>query len=235
MPTIVATGRKPALLACGYCHRADGSGGPENASLTGLSTEYMTRQIADFRSGARTGSQPLRLPTTTMAAVARAATDSEVAVAVHYFAAQRLVPHVTIIESDTAPPTRISGWLLVAGPGAWEPVGPRIVEVPDDPQQYERRDTHALRVAYVPLGSIAKGKTLVATMGCAVCHGPALQGLDPAPAIAGRSPTYSFRQLYDFKQGSRAGTASAPMRAVAEQLSLDDMIAVAAYIASLPP
>jgi cytochrome c553 len=235
MPAIVARGRKPKVVACGYCHRADGSGGPENASLAGLSAGYMMRQVADFRSGARTGSEPLRSPTSTMAAVVRAATDSEIAVAVRYFADQRLVSRVTVVESDTVPRSRISGWLLVTTPGAWEPIGQRIVEVPDDQQQYERRDTHARRTAYVPPGSMAKGKALVATLGCATCHGPGLQGLDPAPAIAGRSPTYLVRQLYDFKAGTRAGTQGAPMRAIAEQLSLDDMIAAAAYIASLTP
>src|SRR5688572_33226115 len=36
MPEIVAQGRKPEVYACGFCHRADGPGGPENANLTGL-------------------------------------------------------------------------------------------------------------------------------------------------------------------------------------------------------
>src|SRR3954452_22434931 len=36
MPEIVARGRKPDVLACGSCHRADGSGGPENAKIAGL-------------------------------------------------------------------------------------------------------------------------------------------------------------------------------------------------------
>lgn len=235
MPAIVARGRPPGVFACGYCHRADGSGGPENASLAGLSADYMLRQVADFRSGARTGSEPLRLPTTTMAKVVRAATDSEIAVAVRYFAEQRYVPHVTVIESDTAPPVRISGWLLVTTDGPWEPVGQRIIEVPDDREQYERRDTHARRTAWVPPGSLALGKALVATLNCPVCHGPALQGLDPAPAIAGRSPSYILRQLFDLKAGSRAGSMSALMKPVASQLSLEDMIAVAAYVASMPP
>ena len=235
MPAVVARGRPPAVIACGYCHRADGSGGPENATLTGLSADYMTRQVADFRSGARTGSEPLRLPTATMAAVVRAATDSEVAIAVRYFAAQRYTRHLAVIESDSAPAVRISGWLLVTTDGPWEPIGQRIVEVPDDTHQFERRDASASRTAWVPPGSVARGKAIVATMNCTTCHGPALQGLDPAPAIAGRSPTYLMRQLYDFKAGTRAGAMSAPMKVVTEQLSLDDMIAVAAYIASLDP
>src|SRR5437867_1647310 len=31
LPDIVANGRKPGVFACGYCHRATGPGGPENA------------------------------------------------------------------------------------------------------------------------------------------------------------------------------------------------------------
>jgi cytochrome c553 len=53
MPEVVARGRKPAVLACGCCHRADGSGGPENARLVGLPPTYIAQQIADFKSGAR--------------------------------------------------------------------------------------------------------------------------------------------------------------------------------------
>jgi cytochrome c553 len=87
----------------------------------------------------------------------------------------------------------------------------------------------------VPPGSIAKGEALVATINCASCHGPGLHGLEPAPALAGRSPVYILRQLYDFKSGARAGLMGGPMKLVTEQLTLDDMIAAAAYIASLPP
>src|SRR6185436_10713495 len=32
-PEVVARGRKPDVPACGFCYRADGSGGPENANL----------------------------------------------------------------------------------------------------------------------------------------------------------------------------------------------------------
>lgn len=32
LPDVVAHGRKPDVMACGVCHRADGPGGPENAS-----------------------------------------------------------------------------------------------------------------------------------------------------------------------------------------------------------
>ena len=58
MPDIVAHGRKPDVYACGHCHLPNGQGRPENASVTGLSAEYIVQQMADFKSGLRKGSDP---------------------------------------------------------------------------------------------------------------------------------------------------------------------------------
>jgi cytochrome c553 len=52
MPEIVAHGRRPDVRACGSCHRAEGTGGPENASLAGLPAAYIIQQIEDYKSGA---------------------------------------------------------------------------------------------------------------------------------------------------------------------------------------
>jgi len=46
---------------------------------------------------------------------------------------------------------------------------------------------------------------------------------------------YLFRQLYYFKDGSRAGSMSALMKGVVFRLTQDDMLAIAAYVGSLPP
>jgi cytochrome c553 len=54
------------------------------------------------------------------------------------------------------------------------------------------------------------------------------------PPLAGRYPTYIVRQLLAFKTGARYTAASQPMQAVVARLSVEDMIAVAAYAASLP-
>jgi cytochrome c553 len=55
------------------------------------------------------------------------------------------------------------------------------------------------------------------------------------PTIAGRSPTYLFRQLYDFKSGARKGPNSDTMKPAVEKLTVADMIALVAYSASLAP
>jgi cytochrome c553 len=73
------------------------------------------------------------------------------------------------------------------------------------------------------------------TLACAVCHGPDLRGLGPLPSIAGRSPSYMFRQLYDFAHGHRAGEWSPLMAQVVGNLDQDDMLAIVAYLASLDP
>jgi cytochrome c553 len=239
MPEIVARGRKPDVFACGFCHRADGPGGPENANIAGLPVAYIVQQMADFRSGARRSSVQKRAPTELKASMAKAITDAEVQAAAAYFAALKPRQVVRVVESGTAPKTYVTGWFLAAASGDKEPIGNRIVEVPEVLERFVLRDARARFIAYVPVGSIERGRALASrgdgTFQCAACHGPDLRGLGDIPGIAGRSPTYTFRQLYDYKSGARSGPDSEPMKAIARQLTLDDMIALSAYTASLSP
>ncbi len=46
MPEVVARGREPEVFACGFCHRADGPGGPENANIAGLPAACIVQQMA---------------------------------------------------------------------------------------------------------------------------------------------------------------------------------------------
>ena len=57
---------------------------------------------------------------------------------------------------------------------------------------------------------------------------------DTVPWIAGRSPSFIVRQLFDIQNGKRTGTAD-PMKMVVEKLTADDIVAIAAYVASLKP
>jgi len=241
MPEVVARGRKPDVRACGSCHRAEGTGGPENASLAGLPVAYFVQQMADFKSGARKFSGPARSAVTLMTAAAKAMSDDEVRAAAEYFAALKPKRNIKVIESDQVPNTYIARLFFVKKPeGGSEPLGRRIIEMPDDVEQFELRDTRAQFTAYVPAGSVARGEALAKSGGnsstpCAICHGVNLKGVGPIPGIAGRSPTYIVRQLFDFKHGARAGAGSGQMKPVVENLSDDDMIALAAYAASLAP
>jgi cytochrome c553 len=242
MPEIVANGRKPDVRACGSCHRVEGTGGPENASLAGLPVDYFVQQIADLKSGARKLSGPERPSTQLMMTSVKGMTDAEALAAAQYFAALKPKKIIKVVENDTIPKTGGSRLFYVRSPdGGTETLGQRIVEMPDDVDQFELRDSRSTFTAYVPPGSLAKGEMLAkaatsaAPMGCATCHGPELRGVGPIPAIAGRSPTYIVRQLYEFQHGGRAGSASALMKQVVEALSPDDMIALAAYVGSLDP
>lgn len=241
IPEIVAIGRKPGVLACGSCHRADGSGGPENARLAGLPAAYIRQQMADFKSGARQTSVPGRNPDRMVREVATAITSEEVGIAADYFSALRPRSAVRVVEALQVPRTRVVDWhLAVASTPGLEPLGNRIIEVPENLEQFERRDGRSRWIAYVPPGSVQQGRQLATsggdkTLPCGTCHGPDLKGVSPIPGIAGRSPSYIIRQLYDFRAGARAGAGSTLMKPVVEKLAMDDMIALAAYVASLSP
>lgn len=242
MPDVVAHGRTPDVRACGSCHRAEGTGGPENASLAGLPAAYIVQQIQDYKSGARKFAGPQRSPSLLMTAIAKATNEDEVKAAAAYFSQLKPKANIKVVEADTVPVTQIARvFYMLAKDGGTEPIGQRIVEVPEDAAQFEHRDTRSQFIAYVPKGSIARGEVLVKTGGadittpCGVCHGPDLKGVASIPGIAGRSPSYLVRQLYDVQQHARAGSAAALMVPVVEKLSHDDMIALAAYVASLQP
>ena len=61
------------------------------------------------------------------------------------------------------------------------------------------------------------------------------QGPRAGAPLAGRSPSYTVRQLFDIQQGVRKGPWSALMKAAVEKLTIDDMIAIAAYTSSREP
>ncbi len=241
MPEVVANGRKPQVFACGYCHLPNGLGRPENASLAGLPVGYIIKQMADFKNGARHSSEPKDKPVANMVNVGTRATAQEIEGAARYFSQLRPKPWIRVVETDTVPKTRVAGWMLVpATPAATEPIGHRIVETPEDWERTELRDDTSGFIAYVPVGSIKKGEALARSGGdgktpCGTCHGPGLRGKENVPSIAGRSPSYIVRQLFDIRSGARSGRLSLQMRAQVARLTLDDMIALAAYAASLRP
>jgi cytochrome c553 len=126
--------------------------------------------------------------------------------------------------------------LFIPQPGAGtEPLGRRILEVPEDPFATEKaRAPRSGMLAYVPIGSLARGEELVMkgggkTVACTVCHGPDLRGAGDVPSIADKQASYSARQLYDFQAGTRV---SAIMKPLVAKLNEDDMIAIVAYLAS---
>jgi cytochrome c553 len=236
MPDIVKNGRQN-VRACAYCHQPSGVGRPENASLAGLTENYIKEQIDTFKKGNRKGSEPNRVPQNLMNQIAANVTDEEIAVAAKYFSGLKLGSFVKSVEADTVPKTFVIGGMLAKSPeGGTEPIGRRIIEVPEDLERAENRDPRTPFIAYVPKGSLQAGKAFVTggATPCISCHGPDLHGAGDIPHIAGRSPSYILRQLYDIQKGMRSG-AVAPMQQVVSGLKLDDMIAIAAYVASREP
>jgi cytochrome c553 len=242
MPPVVAHGRKPEVFACGYCHLPNGLGRPENASLAGLPKDYIVQQMAALQNGARKSAMPDLLPAKNMVLLSAHANTQEVAAAATYFAGLKPKPWIRVVETASAPKAHIAGWMLAADtPAATEPIGNRILEVPENLDLTELRDDASSFVAYVPPGSLKRGKLLVesggdgVTLPCAMCHGNDLRGKDNVPSIAGRSPSYIVRQLYDLQIGSRGGAATDQMQAPVMKLTMDDIIVIAAYLASCKP
>jgi cytochrome c553 len=242
MPEIVAHGRKPDVRACAMCHYPNGKGRPENAGISGLPYIYFVQTMADFKNGARKTSDPRKTNTDLMASYAAAMTDDQVKAAAQYFSAIKWTPWIKVVETDVVPKTRIAiGMFLALEGGEKEPIGRRIIELPEKTEATEvLRDPRSGFIAYAPFGTIKKGEALVTKAGgskttqCAICHGADLQGLGPVPGIAGRSPSYVVRQLYDMQNGFRTGVWTDLMKPVVSKLSTDDMLAIAAYLASRP-
>jgi cytochrome c553 len=241
MPDVVAHGRRPDVRACSLCHYPNGKGRPENAGVAGLPTSYFIQQMADFRNGNRKSAEPRKANTNTMIAIAKGMTEDEIRAAAEYFGSMAWTPWIKVVETNTVPKTRIAGGMYLTLEGVEkEPLGQRIIETPEDAEGTEvLRNPRSGFIAYVPMGSIKKGEVLVKTGAgkttqCAVCHGADLKGLGPVPGIAGRSPSYLVRQLYDMQQGARKGVWADLMKPVVAGLSEDDMLSIVAYTASRP-
>lgn len=235
MPKIIAAG-DPArgITACASCHYPNGKGRPQNANIAGLNAEYLARQLRDMKSGARHSAEPRKKNAQQMVDFAHAMTEAEITEASAYYAALPPTVPIKVVQTATVPKMRSQeGMWLPHESGAREPIGMRVIETPADVDREQLRDPHAGFIAYVPSGAPAKGKRLAATLGCAGCHGEGLKGA-AAPGIAGRSPSYLARQLYDFQQGARHGEMAAAMQPVTAKLTAADMVNLAAYTASLP-
>jgi len=242
MPEVVAHGKRPDVRACSLCHYPNGKGRPENAGVSGLPVSYFIQTMNDFKNGARKSADARKANTNIMIAIAKGMTDEEIKAAADYFAAIKWTPWIKVVETATVPKTRIAGGMfLKVDSEETEPIGSRIIETPVDVERTEvLRDPRSSFIAYVPVGSIKKGEALVKgaggkTTACSVCHGPDLKGLGPVPGLAGRSPSYTVRQLYDTQHGVRNGVWADLMKPVVASLTNEDMLAIAAYTASLTP
>ena len=239
LPQIVGHGRKPHVLACTLCHLPNGNGHPESASVSGLTVPYIIEQMHAFRDGERTN---IRAPN--MIEMALDISDEELREAAAYFAhiprAQQ--QWIRVVETSRAPASHVgAGGARFFDKGAQTvAVAPDMIYEVAESEEVELRNDHVGFVDYVPMGSLAKGRT-VATGNrgqlrtCGSCHGDDYRGHDDAPRIAGRSAYYLIRQLADMRSGVRKGAALGKMKDVVGKLSDADILNVAAYMASRAP
>jgi cytochrome c553 len=230
----------------------------QNGSVAGLPADYILQQLGDFKSGLRHSADTNKANAFEMAAIARNLTDEEMKAAAGYFSSLKFRKWMRVVESTTVPKftATVNGLFLKDEGDETQPLGNRLVEMPESTY-----DTNILRnprsgfVAYVPIGTLMKGQNLVTTGGaatvdgktvrgptlaCGTCHGPDLHGMELkgigiVPPIAGRSPSYLARAVYDFKLGTRNGASAKFMLPTVARLSEDDVIAIAAYVSSLEP
>jgi cytochrome c553 len=222
------------LMACGSCHLMNGDGHPESATVSGFTADYIVQQMTDFRNGTRKDFA------SRMDLIAKAMTEQEIRDVAQWFASLKPNGFETVKEAATVPKTFVGqGRMRFVDPkGGMEPIGKRIITVPDDAERARRRDPKSGFTSYVPPGSIAKGRALARggskTIACTTCHGDTLNGLGNVPRIAGLHPIYIARQLIYFKEGNRNGADSPLMKKTVAQLTEDDIINLSAYVASLP-
>ena len=245
MPDIVAHGKQATRFrACAICHYPNGLGLMQNAPLAGLPVDYFMRQLADFASGKRRSADVNKANAFEMAAMARNLTPEEARASAEYFASIPFKPWNRVVESETVPKftATINGLFLRAEGSETEPLGRRLVEMPEDTYQSNMlRNPRSGMVVYAPIGSLKAGETLVKTGGeghtqaCGACHGADLKGTPVAPPIAGRQPGYLARQMYDMQKGARNGDMAKLMKPSVEKLTEDDLIAISAYVGSLQP
>jgi cytochrome c553 len=247
MPPIVARGSTPTngappLLPCALCHLPNGAGHAESASLAGLPVDYIVRQFDDQRSGARRIAVGNVGISHFLTALKSSYSPGQILDAARYYASLKPRRWIRVVETTTVPPSAVDPATLMRRviPGVREPLGRRIVELPENEAALLNRDSHSGYVAYVPRGSVAAGKALVVGgapgtgIPCTTCHGQQLTGFGVMPPLAGRPPSYLVRQLWEFQSGDRHGEMAGAMQVVASRLSTDEMLTIAAYLASLP-
>jgi cytochrome c553 len=245
MPQIVAEGDNARnISACSSCHLPNGKGRPENAPPAAQSKEYNIMTMMDMKNGLRASADPRKNNTRNMVNFVKAMTEQEIEEAAEYYAAMKWTPWIKVQEVTEVPKMRSANgmWLPLTGASAGiEPIGMRVIETPENVELAEKlKSPRSGFIAYVPPGSVAKGKATVTTgdngktLACTICHGEDLHGVGTIPGIAARSPSYNARQLFDYQAGTRKGVMAELMMPVVEKLTNEDFVNITAYLASLP-
>jgi len=234
MPDIVKSGKAPKVWACASCHLTSGVGHPESASLAGLDSMYLQRQMKAFSDGSRLDYSGH------MNRMSTALSKAEIKEVSDWFS--NLPPRkvTKVVETSTVLKTYIDDtrMRLFSQPPTMEAIGTRIIEIPNHLLEVKKRNPEGTFISYVPQGSVARGKKLVSTgngktIPCSGCHGTDLSGSTIAPSIVGNFASYTVRQLHGFKGKTRKGGQAVMMQSVVNGLTDKDIVDISAYLTSL--
>jgi len=81
-------------------------------------------------------------------------------------------------------------------------------------------------------GDAKNGEALVASNGCAGCHGADGNSTAPNPILAGQYESYLVQALAQYKTGERSGGNASIMTSFVSSLSDQDIADIAAWFAS---
>ena len=121
------------------------------------------------------------------------------------------------------------------------PIGTRVIETPEDAVEARLRNPQVRLYRIRPgwqhqaRGSAGQHRRQREDDTLRGLPWPDLKGLGPVPNLAGRSPSYLARQMYDMKLGTRKGAMSALMMPVLANLTDADIVDLMAYVSSLEP
>src|SRR5579863_685566 len=135
LPSVVEKGIQ--VQACGSCHLVSGMGHPESAALAGLPVQYMIRQMRDFKEGTRKDPVDYEpsLRALRMNIIADGVPEDKMLAAIEYFATLKPFVWYKVVETDAVPKSwsNANRMRLPATGGGTEPLGNRIVTLPQDP------------------------------------------------------------------------------------------------------
>jgi hypothetical protein len=141
VPDSVPHGKPGLYQGCGLCHLPTGFERPENISINGLPVGYIMEQIEDFKNDRRHSSMP-NMGLIPMIPVAKNIAEGEAKEAAEYFSKMKPTKYIRVVETDTVPKTRPNARMLVLDEdGGTEPIGNRVIEVPENVELVEMRDS----------------------------------------------------------------------------------------------
>ena len=156
MPNAVAFGSKPAAFACGFCHT------PERLRQAGKCQPR--RPSAEYMSSRWPISETDRERVQLSSAHAddrhrKRRFDADLKSAAAYFSSLKTAPLDPGGGSSDGAETRVLGFMLVPdGSGESEPIGDRVIEMPEDVPRTELRNSRSGFIAYAPPGSLRAGR-----------------------------------------------------------------------------